>query len=88
MEAKLKPLSDFLGKKEWFVGDALSIADFVVYDCIYLHNEVAPETLAKLPNLKAHMQRFEALPKIQKFLTSDKNYKGLVPSFAPYYQKK
>ena len=88
MEAKLKPLSDFLGKKEWFVGDTLTIADFIVYDCIFFHNAVAPEALCKISNLKAHMERFEALPKMQKFFASDKNYKDLVPSFAPYSQKK
>ena len=84
MEAKLKPLAKFLGEQDWVVGNRLSTADFVLYECIYFHNKLAPEVVAKFPNFLDHQKRFEAVPKLQKFLASDVNYKNLLPPFAAF----
>ncbi len=84
MQAKLKPLADFLGNQEWFVGGVLTIADFVVYDTLTFHDALAPQEVAKFPNLKTFMARFEAVPRIKKFLDSDKNYKNFTPPFAAW----
>ena len=84
LDEKLKPLANFLGEKDWVVGDILSIADFVFYETIYFHNKLAPEYVSKYPNLVAHQARFEAIPKLQDFFKSEKNFNNLLPAFVSF----
>ncbi len=72
LDEKLKLFADHLGKNDWLVGNRLSIADFTVYDVLSWHAIFAPDIMAKFPNLKAYLARFEALPKIKAFYNSKK----------------
>ncbi len=42
---------------------------------LYSNQQLAPEVMAKFPNLVEYIQRFEKIPQIEKFLKSDRNPK-------------
>ncbi|XP_040851575.1 glutathione S-transferase Mu 1-like isoform X7 [Ochotona curzoniae] len=65
---KLTLYSQFLGKRPWFAGDKITIADFHVYDVLDENRIFAPGCLDAFPNLKDFMARFEALPKIAAYM--------------------
>lgn len=104
--SSLKPtlgrFSSFLGERNWFAGDYITVADFVMYEylaCASLYhnaylrsvnlpvvvidpanNQSEPQAnglglqplISEFPNLQAFKVRFEALPEIAGYLTSDK----------------
>ncbi|XP_040854605.1 glutathione S-transferase Mu 1 isoform X4 [Ochotona curzoniae] len=76
---KLTLYSQFLGKRPWFAGDKITIADFLVYDVLDQNRIFAPGCLDAFPNLKDFMARFEGLPKIAAYLKSSRFIK--VPLF-------
>uniref|UniRef100_A0A4X1URQ5 Glutathione S-transferase n=1 Tax=Sus scrofa TaxID=9823 RepID=A0A4X1URQ5_PIG len=59
---KMKPFSEFLGKRPWFAGDKLTYVDFLAYDVLDLYRIFDPKCLDEFPNLKAFLSRFEVLP--------------------------
>ncbi|XP_040854578.1 glutathione S-transferase Mu 1-like isoform X3 [Ochotona curzoniae] len=69
---KLTLYSQFLGKRPWFAGDKITIADFHVYDVLDWNRIFAPGCLDAFPNLKDFMARFEALPKIAAYMKSSR----------------
>uniref|UniRef100_A0A8D1YEY4 Glutathione S-transferase n=1 Tax=Sus scrofa TaxID=9823 RepID=A0A8D1YEY4_PIG len=56
---KMKPFSEFLGKRPWFAGDKLTYMDFLAYDVLDLYRIFDPKCLDEFPNLKAFLSRFE-----------------------------
>ncbi|XP_004582211.2 glutathione S-transferase Mu 1 [Ochotona princeps] len=67
---KLMLYSQFLGKRPWFAGDKITIADFHAYDVLDGNCIFAPGCLDAFPNLKDFMARFEGLPKIAAYMKS------------------
>ncbi len=73
----LKGFSEFLGARNFFVSDEVTVADFHMYEMLYSHQQLAPEVMAKFPNLVEYIHRFEKIPQIEKFLNSDRNSKPM-----------
>ncbi len=48
-----------------------------MYEMLYSNQQLAPEVVAKFPNLVAFIERFEKIPQIEKFLKSDRNPKAM-----------
>lgn len=69
---KMKLFSDFLGKKQWFVGDKITYVDFLTYDVLCLHRTFDPSCLEAFPNLKDFISRFEGLKKISAYMKSSR----------------
>ncbi|XP_040851549.1 glutathione S-transferase Mu 1-like isoform X2 [Ochotona curzoniae] len=69
---KLTLYSQLLGKRPWFAGDKITIADFHVYDILDQNRIFVPGCLDAFPNLKDFMARFEALPKIAAYMKSSR----------------
>ncbi|XP_013412353.1 glutathione S-transferase B [Lingula anatina] len=69
---KMKHFSEFLGDRPWFAGENLTFVDFLAYDILDIHRLFSPGCLDTFKNLTDYMERFEALPAIQKFMQSDK----------------
>ncbi len=65
---KLPPVFDYLegalGDNEFFVGDALSIADISIACCLMQVSLVAETPLDKWPRFAAHFERMQARPSI------------------------
>lgn len=78
----LKPWSDYLGQKNFLLGDRLTYVDILLADILNVYELFEPSALTAFPNLSGLLQRVEALPGIASFLKSDK-YKRL-PYFGPY----
>ncbi|XP_040854601.1 glutathione S-transferase Mu 1-like isoform X4 [Ochotona curzoniae] len=76
---KLTLYSQFLGKRPWFAGHKITIADFLVYDVLDQNRIFAPGCLDAFPNLKDFMARFEGLPKMAAYMKSSRFIK--VPLF-------
>jgi glutathione S-transferase len=71
-KGKLKQFEDFLGDRQFFAGDKLTVADFPVYEILDHHRILEPTILNDYPKLTAFMDRFEALPKIKAYMESSK----------------
>ncbi|XP_058515993.1 glutathione S-transferase Mu 2-like [Ochotona princeps] len=69
---KLTLYSQFLGKRPWFAGDKITIADFHAYDVLDVNRIFAPGCLDAFPSLKDFMARFESLPKIAAYMKSSR----------------
>ncbi|KAM4700021.1 glutathione S-transferase Mu 5-like [Discoglossus pictus] len=62
--------SRFLGERNWFAGDKITFADFLVYDVLDQHRMLDPTCLDQFKNLQDFMNRFEALPAIAAYMAS------------------
>ncbi|KAG8589171.1 hypothetical protein GDO81_006290 [Engystomops pustulosus] len=51
--------SRFLGKRDWFVGDKITLADFLIYDALDQHIILDPGCLQNFKNLQDFHARFE-----------------------------
>ncbi|XP_075706771.1 glutathione S-transferase Mu 4-like [Rhinoderma darwinii] len=60
--------SRFLGERIFFVGDKITIADFLIYDALDQHNILDPTCLQNFKNLQDFLARFEALPSIAAYI--------------------
>uniref|UniRef100_A0A287BL04 Glutathione S-transferase n=1 Tax=Sus scrofa TaxID=9823 RepID=A0A287BL04_PIG len=69
---KMKPFSEFLGKRPWFAGDKLTYVDFLAYDVLDLYRIFDPKCLDEFPNLKAFLSRFEGLERISAYMRSSR----------------
>lgn len=72
LPSKLKPLSTYLGDRNWFTGNNLNFVDFIVYELLYVNSLFVAGCLKDYKNLQDLMTRFEALPAIKKYIASDK----------------
>ncbi|XP_066456354.1 glutathione S-transferase Mu 4-like isoform X2 [Eleutherodactylus coqui] len=64
--------SRFLGERHWFVGDKITLADFVIYDGLDQHKILDPTCLQNFKNLQDFLVRFERLPAIAAYLKTSK----------------
>ena len=65
----------FLGTKKWFAGENLTIADFLMreyLDCAVLFSGNSELLSASYPQLTGFKTRFEAIPPIAGYLSSDR----------------
>ncbi|XP_045599439.1 glutathione S-transferase Mu 4 [Procambarus clarkii] len=76
LATKLKTLSDLLGDQKWFVGDQITISDFVLYELLDVHLQLHDVCLADAKNLQQFMKRFEALPAIKTYMASPRFMKA------------
>ncbi|KAL3197903.1 hypothetical protein MRX96_044629 [Rhipicephalus microplus] len=92
LPASLKAFSDYLGTHKFFAGDNLTYVDFIAYEMLAQHLIFAPDCLKDFTNLKAFVDRIEALPHVAAYLKSDKCIKwplnGDMASFGSRLQKK
>lgn len=78
---RLAGFSSYLGKNDWFVGNAISYADFMIYEMVLEASLMidkafpaeAPFLKGTFPNLHDYVERFEDLPAIKKFM-AEKDY--------------
>ena len=71
VDARIQRFSLYLGDKPWFTGDEITFPDFSLYELFDQHRLFEPTILDKYPNLKNFLDRFEALPAIKAYLSSD-----------------
>jgi len=66
----------YYGGGQHFVGDQLTVADFIVYDVLDVHSRLAPaDFLEEFPLLRAFKQRMEEVPQVSNYLSSDRRPK-------------
>ncbi|XP_071546707.1 glutathione S-transferase Mu 4-like [Panulirus ornatus] len=83
LPASIKQFSNFLGDKPWFVGDSLTMVDFLMYEFLDQHLHLDPTCLRDATNLQQFMQRFRDLPPIQQYMASPRFMSR--PIFNKYY---
>lgn len=77
LPSNLKDVATYLGSKPWFLGDYITLVDFVMYEYISLsmvYTKYAgfSDYFAEYPTLVAFHQRFGQLPAIEAYLKSDR----------------
>jgi len=70
VKQKIKRFSDFLGEKQWFAGGQITYVDFVLYELLDQHRLFEPTLLDDFANIKAFLDRFEALQAIRDYMQS------------------
>jgi len=60
-------LDKLLGSNDYFVGNHLTIADFVAWDMIDISTKYLPSIIKQFPNIERFHQRFAALPAIASY---------------------
>ncbi|KAG9464149.1 hypothetical protein GDO78_020395 [Eleutherodactylus coqui] len=80
--------SQFLGKKNWFVGDKITFADFLMYDMLDQHNMLDPTCLQKFKNLQDFHSRFEALPAIAAYMKTPRFIKTPINNRMAFWANK
>merc|ERR1712044_116683 len=66
---KLQEFSKFLGERSWFAGgDDPTVVDFIMYELLDQHRELAPDKVAIYGNIMDFLKRFEKLPKIEAYM--------------------
>ncbi|KAK3849452.1 hypothetical protein Pcinc_043797 [Petrolisthes cinctipes] len=74
---KMKVYNDALGDKKWFVGDEITLPDFMIYETLDVHKTLLDANLLKnYPKLAAFMKRFEELRPIKKYMSSSSYIKS------------
>uniref|UniRef100_A0A2I2YMY2 Glutathione S-transferase n=1 Tax=Gorilla gorilla gorilla TaxID=9595 RepID=A0A2I2YMY2_GORGO len=61
LPAMLKLYSQFLGKQPWFLGDKITLVDFITYGVLERNQVFGPKWLDAFPNLKDFISQFEGL---------------------------
>ncbi|XP_046575277.1 glutathione S-transferase Mu 3-like [Haliotis rubra] len=72
LPAKLEVFENFLVNRAFFAGSKVTVCDFPMYELLDQTRIMKPGSLDKFPKLLAFLTRFEALPKIKAYLSSDK----------------
>ena len=81
MAAKFEAMSKLLEGKKFMLGEDVTIADFPMYDLIYLHQELDAGLVAKFPKITEYFQRMKAIPQLKPFdKGGEKHYSAV---FAP-----
>ena len=66
------------------MGNAVTIADFAMYDALKWHDEFDDKLISKYGNLKEYIARFENLAKVKSFLNSPYYMKNFFVSIAQW----
>nr|APH81355.1 GST Mu 3 [Tigriopus kingsejongensis] len=72
LPAKLAEFVRFLGDRPWFAGESLTFVDFIMYELLDQHRELAPEIINATPKIVEFLNRFEQLPTIEAYMKSDR----------------
>lgn len=77
LKHSLKQLSAYLGTKTWFVGEYITLADFVMYELVcrsvdYAQKAGLNDYFADISNLLTFQEGFSRLPMIDNYLKSDR----------------
>jgi glutathione S-transferase len=81
---KLQRLLERNAGRGWWVGDQLTLADFVAWHTLDYVRPFSQPTLERFPKLYAFKQRFEARPRIAAYLRSERRPRTLTVSIAPF----
>ncbi|XP_054163616.1 glutathione S-transferase 2-like [Oppia nitens] len=81
----LDQLSKFLGERPYFAGEHLTYVDFLVYEYLDQQKLFSPQIVSQYNNLVQYLARFESLPKIDKYLKSDRYLKWPLNGDSAYY---
>ncbi|XP_073522926.1 glutathione S-transferase Mu 4-like isoform X2 [Phyllobates terribilis] len=84
----LERYSRFLGQRQWFVGDKITLADILMYDALDQHKILAPTCLQNFKNLQDFLIRFEALPSIAAYLKTPRCKKTPVNGKEAFWSNK
>ena len=84
LESKLDVFCKFLGNRQFFAAEYVTVVDFHMYEMLYSHEKLAPEIMKKFPTLLAFITRMEALPRISDFLKSDRSPKPMNNKMADF----
>lgn len=96
---RLKALSDFLGDAKFVVGDAVTYADFVLYEFLETQVHFKPDILGDFPRLKRYVERISALDAVNGYFSSpgsigdpfyaaSSSVTGSHPGISPAYEGK
>ena len=68
------PLVEYLGAKKFLIGNNVSMADFLLYECVDTLLAVCQDTrvFTAHPTLKAWFLRMRALPRFGEYVTSSR----------------
>lgn len=70
---RMKALSQFLGDRDWFGGGSkMSYVDFLAFEYLDVQDIFLPGLLNETPNLKDFLHRIRDLPRIKKYMDSDR----------------
>lgn len=77
LTSALKRLSKYLGTKTWFVGDYITLADFLMFEFIcrsldYTGRAGLSDFFSAFPNLLTFHQEFSRLPTIDNYMKSER----------------
>ena len=73
MQTRVGEFADFLGDNKWLVGDTLTAADFVFYELMNVLKFWELQLFVQYPNIIDYLKRFEALPKIKEYKSSNRS---------------
>merc|ERR1739844_767976 len=74
-DVKFKQLSKFLGSKKFLMGNAVTVADFAMYDALKWYQALDANIVSKHNNIVKYLDNFEKIPKITSFFKSP-NFKN------------
>jgi len=78
-DAKFKQISNYLGSKEFLMGNAITVADFELYDALVWHNKLDSKLISQYGNLMSYLARFENVPKVKSFMNGPYYMKNFFP---------
>ena len=73
------PIQIFLQRGLLFL--QITVCDFPMYELLDQHRLMKEDSLKEYPKLLAFLDRFEALPSIQKYMSSDKFLRRPINSY-------
>ncbi|XP_065301052.1 glutathione S-transferase Mu 1-like [Dermacentor albipictus] len=68
----LEPWDHFLAVRKWTMGDRLTYVDFLLYEGLDWHRQFKPWVVQGYMNIVEYLKRFEQLPNIEDYFTSDR----------------
>ncbi|CAL4107542.1 unnamed protein product, partial [Meganyctiphanes norvegica] len=80
LPVKLKQLSEFLGEREWFIGESVTYVDPIIYELLSINLVLSNTCLKDFKNLQNFHDRFEALEPIKGYMASDRYKKRSINS--------
>nr|QHX41449.1 glutathione S-transferase isoform 1 [Halisarca dujardinii] len=78
----LMRFSNYLKGRQWLAGNNLTFVDFTLYELLDVLRIFEASLLEPVPDLKAYMTEFEALPGVKEYLESEQCMK--TPCHSPY----
>ena len=78
----LEQMNDYIGDSQWFTNE-FSYVDIIFYELLDYLRMFSPSTFADYPNLVNFVTRFENIPRIKEYFSSDEYMKSqLLAPFA------